>query len=639
MRIDVRKFLFFGFRINKEAFFKRAQELGIIHFIAMDSGVKTVPLDLTELIAALRVLRGLPPTGQEEIEDYSLADGIAEKIVALKNKLDGLAEDQRILRLEIARIDIFGDFKVEDLDFIKKEGNKTLQFFYAKKDLYDDANLPEEVIFIGTEQNLDYFVAINDQPKQYHRMVEMLIDQPVGVLRSRYQANQKEILATEHQLKTYSKYKQFLHQALVYEMDRHNLNSTQNSVQNEMDGELFAIEGWVPVNKIAAMQQLADEQDIHVEEIEVETKDVIPTYLENEGFHRIGEDLINIYDTPSHTDKDPSPWVLFFFSLFFAMILGDAGYGLVFLATALYFRYRMGAFKGLGNRVWKLFVILSAACIFWGTMAHSFFGIQLSPNNPLRKISLLQWLETKKADYYFQQQGTTYQEWLKAYPKIAEATSGEEVLNYGVKIKNGQGQYEIASDLADGILLEIALLVGIIHLSFSFLRNLDRNWSGIGWILFMFGCYLYFPSYLKAETMVNYVFGVSVAKAAESGKILIYLGLGLAFLLGILKDKIWGLLQLMNLIQVFGDVLSYLRLYALGLAGSVVMATVNDFASTLNIVFGMLLLVIGHFINIILGIMGGVIHGLRLNFIEWYHYSFEGNGRKFNPLRKTLEND
>lgn len=90
----------------------------------------------------------------------------------------------------------------------------------------------------------------------------------------------------------------------------------------------------------------------------------------------------------------------------------------------------------------------------------------------------------------------------------------------------------------------------------------------------------------------------------------------------------------MNVIQIFADSMSYLRLYALGLSGALVVSTMTELASGMHVVLGGLLLLVAHTVNLALCVMGGVIHGLRLNFLEWYHYSFEGGGKKFNPLKK-----
>jgi V/A-type H+-transporting ATPase subunit I len=162
---------------------------------------------------------------------------------------------------------------------------------------------------------------------------------------------------------------------------------------------------------------------------------------------------------------------------------------------------------------------------------------------------------------------------------------------------------------------------------------MGRNWAAAGWILFLIGGYLYFPFYLGVPSVVNYLVGVPSATAGHIGLYMITAGIPLAVALSVYRHGIAGLHEVMNVIQVFADTMSYLRLYALGLAGGIVAATMNGLAGGLPWFFGVLLLILAHGINMALGIMSGVIHGLRLNFLEWYHYSFEGGGKKFKALR------
>lgn len=635
MRIDVKKFLFCGPISEKEDFFKKAQELGIIHFINQNEmALKDIPEDILKISSAIKYLSTLPTRLQEERSNEFDADQIADQILNYKHILEKHEEELRILKLEMERVHVFGKFSKEQIVLIESEGQRKIQFFYAKQGFSENPDLGDGLLFIGTDHNLDYFVAINKETKNYDGMIEMQIDEPYQDLVKRRNAIVVDSEEISKKLKPLAKYNTFLHHALINKLNRYHLKVATTSATSELNGELYFATGYVPIDKMAEMKELSQSMNVFVEEIALDENETLPTYLENKGVHRVGEDLLDIYDTPSNTDTDPSLWVLLAFTLFFSMIIGDAGYGLVFLLTALYIRYKTGALKGLPHRMWMLFVILSSFCIIWGTMAHSFFGIEMSVHSKFHKFSALNWLAEKKAAYYLKEKGPTYEAWVKEYPAIKDATTGEQVLENGVKIVHDIPQHKIASGLNDGIMMEIALLVGIIHLTLGFLRYLGRNWTGIGWVLFMWGCYLYLPSYLKTISMTNYVFGITVEEAANGGLILIYLGLALALILGVIKHRIYGLLEMMNVVQVFGDVLSYLRLYALGLAGAIVAATINEFAWSTNFIFGTLLFIFGHITNMALGIMGGVIHGLRLNFIEWYHYSFEGGGKKFNPLRK-----
>jgi V/A-type H+-transporting ATPase subunit I len=161
-----------------------------------------------------------------------------------------------------------------------------------------------------------------------------------------------------------------------------------------------------------------------------------------------------------------------------------------------------------------------------------------------------------------------------------------------------------------------------------------RNWTGLGWIFFMVGGYLYFPSFLEATSLVNFLGWMSKGFATVVGEKMLYSGLIAVFVISLLMKKKWGALhELTNAIQVFADVLSYLRLYALALAGMIMAATFNELGMNVGMIGGFFIIICGHITNLTLTVMSGVIHGLRLNFLEWYHYSFEGGGRLFNPLR------
>ena len=120
---------------------------------------------------------------------------------------------------------------------------------------------------------------------------------------------------------------------------------------------------------------------------------------------------------------------------------------------------------------------------------------------------------------------------------------------------------------------------------------------------------------------------------AALGVYLLFGGLIAAVVISPIQNKLAGFAELAVVIQIFADVLSYLRLYALALAGAMMSATFNNLGAAAGPILGIGIIVVGHTINIALGIMGGIIHGLRLNFLEWYHYSFEGGGKMLNPLR------
>lgn len=633
MRVDVEKFLIVGAEEERKHFFKEAQKVGIIHFIDPNpAGIKDVPQEIHDIIAAIKILRGLPPMEQDETREYVLADGLTTKILFLNQELQRLEELERITNLEIVRVEAFGDFSHDDIAYIEKMTHRVIQFFVAKGGTSEREDLPEELIFLNNEHGLDYFMSISKEPVQFEGFSEMRIDKTVSELKKELIQIKKEAHNTEQRLKEYAKYNEFLHRALVYKLNTYHLYSAENYSLKTLEGYLFAVTGWVPVDKVDKLMQLADRTGMHVEQVAIDPEETIPTYLENTGVERIGEDLVHIYDTPSSKDKDPSLWILIFFSTFFAMIVGDAGYGLVFLLVALFIRYKFSHLKGLGFRVWKLVLILGGACVIWGALTASYFGVQLDVKNPLRKISLISWLVEKKAEYHFNHRDEVYKEYIKDFPKLKEAKTSQEFLHNATVVKNGKVDHPMYFKFYDNILFEIALLVGVIHIMLSLLRYVDRNWAAIGWIIFMVGAYLYAPYYLHVTSIIHFALGVPRI-IANNGIYLMIGGISLAFILGLIQHRLKGLLEPMTVIQIFADTMSYLRIYALSLAGAMVSATINEFAGATIFVLGAVLFLLGHITNIALSIMGGVIHGLRLNFLEWYHYSFEGGGKKFNPLR------
>jgi len=631
MREDIHKFLFLGSEKDREVFFQRAQEEGVIQFIDPNQSLrKDLPEDVQHVTAAIKILRGLPPREQEENYSVLNSQTIIDDILRLNEENEKLLEEMRVTAIEISRIEMFGDFSFDDLAYIEKQGKCKIQFFCARPQIFDEEDQPDSLVFVASDHGLDYYIAFNDRPVVYDRMIEMKFERSLGQLKERQENLKVEHSKIEQKLKSYAKDSEFLHHVLVEKLNHYHLYNAQTYVQQAMGGKLFAVEGWVPANKMDSLDDIIADLNIYSDEVAIEATDNVPTYLENQGLGRLGEDLVNIYDTPSITDKDPSMWVLGGFALFFAFIIGDAGYGLIYLALALFLRYKFPDLKGAAKRALNLFTVLCVGCVIWGTLMTSFFGMQIALDNPLRKVSLIQWLAEKKATYHLRHDDNVIQDWVKKYPELKEVTDPHVFVSFSPNPKDGP---VILNRLTDNVLFELALFIGVVHLTLSLLRYCLRNWQNFGWIAFLIGAYLYFPFNLGTPSLLNYVGGVDLEKGGAFGFELMLAGIGLAWVLSIIRNGWTGIFEITVLIQIFADVLSYLRLYALGLAGAIVGSTINEIASGMPLIVAVLLIVISHFVNIILGTMSGVIHGLRLNFLEWYHYSFEGGGRQFKPLK------
>jgi len=635
MIIRMHKYLVWGSKSDMDRFFLLAQRAGFLAFIGLShKKALELPENAKTILSAIRIAKHhfIHPKEAPHLEPIL----IAETILKLHGAQEKLLEEQRMLTAEISRIAVFGDFSKEDLGEIERVGKRVVQFYCMKSDLAREISLPPEVIFAGTEYDLDYFVAVNKERTQYPKMIEIHIDRPVGELKNRLLEVREELARCEADLRTFCNALPDLRNGFNECLNDYTLNLAKHDATTPLGPAVFAIEAWVPENKVQALYGLLSTLNVQCEEVSVESSDRVPTCVENKGLPKIGEDLIYIYDTPAPTDKDPSAWILWFFALFFAMIISDAGYGLIFLAIALVLKYKVPRdAPGAIRRFVKLFTILSISCVVWGLATASFFGIEIGPNNPVRKMSFIHTLAAKKAEYHFEKKDDVYHSYFKDFPAVAEAKDGHDFLMKTEYVKEGREKFKALEDFYNNILLELSLVVGILHLITSFCRWLFRNPAGLGWILFMVGGYFYFPVYLNATSMANFLGLIDKPLAKTLGLQLLAVGPAIVVIVSFFQGKKWmSLMELTNGIQVFSDILSYLRLYALALAGMVMADTVN---TTLGIELGVVgtifVILFGHVINISLSSMSATIHGLRLNFLEWYRYCFEGGGRLFNPLR------
>jgi V/A-type H+-transporting ATPase subunit I len=635
MRVPLRKILFIGSKEAHGVFFDRAQKIGWFEFISV-SGTKPhlFPKPMEDLKLAIKILKKQPIKEAPMQVERLKARPTIERIIEIKHEIEKKQEERRLLGAEIIKVHPLGEFDVEEFEALKNETGKFFQFVFIRHERLKKSEIPLDLIFIKRELDFDYYLYIGSEKFCHQAFTEVYVRKSLSDLLAIKNELNDTIHLLEKELKDLTCYQQDLEEFFLEELSSLNLAFAKSDVDYYNDEGLFVIEAWVPHNKTKEIKNLIKGLPIYHSEVAEESHDVVPTYLENTGLARIGQDLVEIYDTPSTTDKDPSLWVVCSFALFFGMIVSDAGYGLLFLLAALFFRYKHPNAKGVKKRILNLALILSCTSIIWGTLIASYFSIGFEPTNPLAKTSILYHLAVNKIEYHMKPGDETFHEWVKEYPKIAEAKTGPEALNLGYKEIKGEKVYKFMSEMSDTLLLEIAILVGIIHMMFSFLRNLKRNWSGIGWVITMWGAYLYFPKIVDAVSLVQCFGFMSKFNLLVVGKELLYGGLGITVALSLIQQKWMGLLVISKLIEVFSDVLSYLRLYALGLAGMIMASTFNSMGEMVGGgILGALVIFFGHSVNITLTISAGVLHGLRLNFLEWYHHSFEGGGKKFRPLK------
>jgi V/A-type H+-transporting ATPase subunit I len=633
MIIPVKKYLFLGTKEDLNHFFDAAQQKGMIQFIPAITTEIPKSREIDELAHALKILKHYPVQEFIYPEGYSASE-IVSSILHLQEELHQYEELRLEIQTEIFKVQPFGDFSLETLQEIEKNSACRFYFYFAKRSATFDH---EELILVNTDHEFDFYMAFTQKPYDLKELTLVEIKESLSSLKNRLNEVEEGIKKIEANLKNFAPFSDYLRNILLEKTSEYELHVAKNGVASELDDRLFVVHAWVPENKSSDLVHLTFNTSVHFEEIRVEPQDRVPTCMENKGLAKVGEDLVHIYDVPSNEDKDPSLWVLFSFSLFFSMIISDAAYGFIYLLFGLFLFFKNPNAQGALKRVITLINIVASFSILWGVFTCSYFSIPIKPDSVLYKISGVNYLVRQKASYHIQQKDEDYQEFVKEFPAIKDKKDPKEFIFSAVKNVDGHMSYPIQEGFADSIMIELAFVVGIIHLSLSMLRNIRGSWAGIGWIFTMIGGYLYVPIFLNVTSIVHFLGILSSTMAANVGYQLLIGGIGVAVFLSVCQNRLKGLAEILTSLQVFADVLSYVRLYALGLAGMMIASTFNALGQDLGFVLGAFVTLIGHLTNFTLGIMGGVIHGLRLNFLEWYHYSFQGGGRLFSPLRLLKE--
>lgn len=632
MIFDVEKYLFVGHKNDLDLFFQKAQKRGLIEFIPASKKKKVdLPESLKEIANAIKILK--KQQIQSEQKEAKADSEVVREILKYAERESFLEDEKKRLEAEIARVKPLGHFSTKDVDTLANETGLKIQFFCIKSNKAHKVT-HRDLIYLTTAHDLDYFINISKTLVTNNGLIELHVDQSYPELVKSLNHVQQELKRIHESLMRLTAYIDALQEMLVHELNVFHLHFAKTEVSTLLDVSLFSVEAYVPKNHLKTVNSLIKDFAVSASPIELDKNEKKPTYMENESLGRLGEDLVHIYDTPAPSDRDPSKWVLWFFALFFAMIVADGGYGFIYFCLGLILTRLWKKEEGLKKRFAKLILILGTTCTAWGVMTASFFGLKLAPESPLQKISILQFVTEKKADYHVREKDETYRELVEQMPQAKNASTGKEFLLLGTEIKDGNKEYKIIEDFNESILMEFSILIGIIHVILSLLRYGLRNVSGFGWSIAMVGAYLYFPKIVQSVPMATYLGGISLTQAQSLGSVLLIVGVAWAVIAALIQHRMGGLEEITKAIQIFADVLSYLRLYALGLAGMILAATFNEIAMNIGLIYGGFLIVIaGHFINMILGIMSGTIHGLRLNFLEWYHYSFEGGGKLFNPLK------
>jgi V/A-type H+-transporting ATPase subunit I len=575
------RFTLVGALADKEALLEALQELGCTHIESLREGMSwrdaRPPGDAVE---ALAFLREAPlPTHREPAANACDLQALQRDALALRERLAALDEERAALARRLRELEPWGDFELPDL-----RGHAELRFWFYVVPHYllrQLARTPHRWAVVNRSPRASYVVVIAaDEPglpfARAHTGPRRLAE-----VRARAAAVELEIDDLQAERTRLARWRDHLADALRGELDR---EQREVVAQLALEGsQVFAVAGWAPAEAEALMRGFARRQGAALSLEPPASDDNPPTLIEPPRGLAAGTALMSFYLTPGYRAWDPSGWVLASFAAFFALIVSDAGYALLMTMFALLaWRHRAA---GTARDFGPALALVCGTAVAWGLFAGSWFGLPPTPGSLAAALALFEFGDA-------------------------------------------------------GAMMNLAGVVGAGHLAIA---SLGRAWHEMpaGAALASFGWALVFGAAMLALGNGALTGGSPPA----AGLVLLGTGSALVFAFsgaGGLGERLGtGLLGLARLLSALGDTLSYLRLYALALAGASLATAVNGMAAGLagaggwdGALLGGMVLLLGHVLNLVLAVAGGLIHGLRLNFIEFLNWSVSHEGHAFRPFRK-----
>ncbi|HPM34257.1 MAG TPA: V-type ATPase 116kDa subunit family protein, partial [Spirochaetota bacterium] len=387
----MKKILLIGAEKSKEEIIKKIQRTGVLHIEPYKGSVLKKQTDKSDITGAESILSLYKLVCRFEEEKKEVAplgvsfSTIEEGISILKTLDEDLVsstEKIQVLINEKEDLSVWGKFSIDDIKDIEKRSGIFVQFWEVPAKFADtvDFSGAAEVFEIKHEAMRHYFVTFSKSKLHLDNCLEERIDKDLIQIESEIEYLKKHSADLIAKIKSFSSVKHDIYKAYIAALDRYNFEKAYYSSVEAL-GDVFVYQGWVPEKELSVLEKAVSSDPVSISSVEPEQDEVPPTFIKNKNFSGVGQELVEFYDTPSYKDWDPSSFVFLSFIIFFAMIMGDGGYGIVLFLVTLYAAIKVKKPGVKAKRMLAMAFILSIATIGYGVMTGSFFSV--TESNPV----------------------------------------------------------------------------------------------------------------------------------------------------------------------------------------------------------------------------------------------------------------
>ena len=612
------------------------KKVGVVHLEQIDGSSEQLSLykeASNNAVAANAILSDIKVAKKKSFSSAVKTLSNDEVVAKCKHVIDISDKKKKLLEeiasdaAEIERFANWGQVDIDDFAYLKEKGI-SFKMYEIPEDKYGLIDEKVTTICVNRIKKIVRFLLIDASEDRPEGLPPEAFEVPMPVLSTkdlakRVEDNEAEISKIEEELKSETVYIsqiQNFKSNLESDIQFETIYSGMGQENSGKTTDLAWLTGYVPIDSFDKLKDCVTKNSWAMAASDPTEEDNVPTKLKNNKFVSLIYPLTDFLGTvPGYHEYDISGWFLLFFCVFFGMIFGDGGYGLLVTVASLVLVLKSLFQKKSVSPLMGLLLLLGLSTVAWGTVTCTWFG--------LKPEQLPAWLTSLSITPISNAAGSDYRLYLP--------------WNTEVGLTTGQNLQIFCFTLA------------FLQLSVAHLKGMARNRKSLkvlgefGSLLQIWGMFYVVLSMVVSSALfplglvVNNIPVGTIAIALVGG------GFALSFIFSNYEGNIGASILesckniisvLLGVVNVFSDIVSYIRLWAVGLAGSAISNTVNEMAGPLlghaiTFIAFVALIAFGHGLNMVLNLLSVIVHGVRLNTLEFStHLGMSWSGFKYNPF-------